>query len=97
MRLPLPPCTNSDAGLLVFVWVKQGKPTKLESRFKLSYNMILNLLRQEGPLCEWLSLWFGSLGDWGCCQLLKPISMSIARWLFVPPAVLLISVGVVTD
>ncbi len=25
-----------------------GKPTKLESQFRLTFNMILNLLRQEG-------------------------------------------------
>ena len=25
-----------------------GKPTRLESRFRLTYNMIINLLRQEG-------------------------------------------------
>jgi antiviral helicase SKI2 len=27
-----------------------GKPTRLESRFRLTYNMILNLLRQEGTI-----------------------------------------------
>ena len=29
-----------------------GKPTKLESRFRLTYNMILNLLRVEAVVCN---------------------------------------------
>ncbi len=41
-----------------------GKPSRLESRFRLSYNMILNLLRQEGTLIMLGLVWFG-LGWFG--------------------------------
>jgi antiviral helicase SKI2 len=32
---------------IIFIFFPQGKPTKLESQFRLTYSMILNLLRVE--------------------------------------------------
>src|SRR6185312_9798122 len=39
-----------------------GKPSRLESRFRLSYNMILNLLRQEDMRVE--DMIKRSFGEW---------------------------------
>lgn len=45
-QLKLMPMQVSDLHRMML-----GKPTKLESRFRLTYNMILNLLRVEALVC----------------------------------------------